>query len=268
MVRMVNGGEQDEARVHDRLEKLRPQLDETEPPSTYTSRMLVATMDLLGITDPFQEVKEEQNRRAAELATRFDAELDRCDSPLYRALILAAAGNVIDVGPQRRFDIQKQLQRLAFARDDSGLLLERLAKAKRVMFILDNAGEVFFDRLLLKRLPEVELTIVARSAPILNDITVTEAAALGLGELGRLIGTGSRYLGVDLKTVSAEFRESYYQADLVIAKGHANFESLVEEGRDGFYLLAAKCELVAERLGVKPGDLVCCYSPGKGERCV
>ncbi|MEO0070075.1 MAG: ARMT1-like domain-containing protein [candidate division WOR-3 bacterium] len=233
-----------------------------EPPSTYTSKLLVATMEFLGNRDPFAKVKEEQNRRAQEMAARLDEKLAEGDEGLKVALKIAAAGNVIDVGPGRSFDINDLLARLHFAHDDSDLLIARLKKARRVVYILDNAGEVIFDKLVLRRLPDLELTIVARSSPILNDVTVEEAKGLGLDRLGRVIGTGSPYLGIDFNTVSEEFLRFYYEADLVIAKGHANFESLVNSKRDGFYLLTAKCEVVADFLGVKPGESVCLYSLG------
>lgn len=245
------------------LEELRRDLDFRAPPSTLTSKLLVATMEFLGEPDPFRDVRAEQNRMGARFAEGFQEVVTRSAVPLSAALLLAAAGNVIDVGPGQRFELQEILGRCRFARDDRARLFQALSQARRLVYILDNAGEVWFDRLVLEHLPPLEVTVVARSHPILNDVTVAEAEALGLGRFGRLLGTGSRYLGVDLNTVSDEFREAYYRADVVIAKGHANFESLVDDGRDGFYILTAKCELVAARLGVGVGDSVCLYSPGR-----
>lgn len=247
------------------LRGLRKNLDLNEPPGTYTSWLLLATMKFLQEPDPFKKTKSEQNRRAQELAARFEQELGEGGNALQRALLLSAAGNVIDVGPERSFDINQFISSHRFTIDHTDRLLARLKRAQQIVYILDNAGEVLFDRLVLKRLPKLAITIVAKSSPILNDITVEEAKGLGLEKFGRVIGTGSPFLGVDLKTVSKEFGQIYYQADLVIAKGHANFESLVDEGRDGYYVLTAKCELVANRLGVGLGESVCYYSPGKGE---
>lgn len=236
-----------------------------EPPSTYTSRILLAAMEFLKSDDPFHEQKREQNEHAAPLAAEAERELAKTAEPLGTALMLAAAGNVIDSGPRHRFRIEDALEDLRFARDDSSLLLERLRSGGSVMYILDNSGEVMFDELVLRRL-KPDLTIVARSSPILNDVTVSEAQALGLGRYGRVIGTGSRFLGVDLDSVSDEFRQAYESADVVIAKGHANFESLVDDGREGFFLLKAKCELVARPLGVALGESACFRSEGsRGE---
>ncbi len=251
-------------RLKERLEKLRGQLDLRQPPSTYTSKMLIAAMEFLGEPDPFRQMRQEQNEKSREWAKRCDAELERKEEPLQVALVCAAAGNVIDVGPRHRFDFAATLARARLAHDDTGRLQEKLKKAQRLVYILDNAGEALFDQLVLKRLAVPAVTIVARSTPILNDVTVDEARQLGFEQLGRVIGTGSPFLGVDLNTVSDEFRAVYYNADVVIAKGHANFESLVDDGRDGFYLLTAKCELVAGRLGVNLGDSVLYYSKGRG----
>lgn len=226
--------------------------------------MLIAAMEFLGNKDPFRQVRQEQNERSREWAKRCDAELERKEAPLKAVLVCAAAGNVIDVGPRHRFDFAATLARAGLVHDDTARLQEKLQKARRLVYILDNAGEALFDQLVLKRLAVPEVTIVARSTPILNDVTVDEARQLGFEQLGRVIGTGSPFLGVDLNTVSDEFRAAYYNADVVIAKGHANFESLVDEGRDGFYLLTAKCELVAGRLGVNLGDSVLYYSNGRG----
>jgi uncharacterized protein with ATP-grasp and redox domains len=250
-----------------RLEQVAMGLSLDEPPSTYTSRILLAAAEFLGTEDPFVEVKQKQNRKAGPLARQADEELEQTDDPLLSALMLAAAGNVIDSGPRHQFRIEDALDDLRFSRDDSGILIERLAQARRVLYILDNAGEVMFDELVLKRLDRVELTIVGRSTPILNDVTVAEAEGLGLGQYGRVIGTGSKFLGVDLSTVSDEFLDAYQAADVVIAKGHANFESLVGHGRDAFCVLKAKCELVARPLGVELGESACYFEDGsKGPR--
>lgn len=264
MIKLVTGEEERWQEVDTRLKEMVPRLDINDPPGTYTGRLLLRAMELLGEDDPFRQLKSEQNREAAIPADELDRALGYDEIGLKQALMAAASGNVIDVGPGRRFDLGRLLGSLRFAHDDFPLLMDRLKTVHRVMYILDNCGEVQFDRLVLKRLPRVNLTIVARSFPILNDVTVEEAKLLGLGEFGAIIGTGSPLLGIDFKTVSPEFLKIYKQVDLVIAKGHANFESLVDGPRDGFYLLTAKCELVAARLKVKIGEPVCFYSRGEG----
>ncbi len=243
------------------LARRRQEMDLNEPPSTATSRILLRAMELLSMSDPFKEIRQEQNRLAKEIVQKLRQE----NPDAKQALLFAAAGNVLDVGPQHNFNIHDRLRELQFARDDSEELFKRIRSARTLMYILDNAGEAVFDRLVLERIKVPDITIVARSRPLLNDITVDEARELGFDTLGRVIGSGSRYLGIDLNTVTDEFKDLYYSADVVIAKGHATFESLVDDGRDGFYLLTAKCELVARRLNVRLGQSVCYYSAGTAD---
>jgi uncharacterized protein with ATP-grasp and redox domains len=265
---MVTGSEERWQELKSRLLEMAKGLNLNEPPGIYTSHLLIQTMEFLKEKDPFQTVKAEQNRVASRLAADFDRIIGADEAGLHQALMIAAAVNVIDVGPGRRFDLYQLLNSLRFELDASAQLIARLKNRARVLYILDNSGEVEFDRLVFKRLSGVELTIAARSFPMLNDVTVTEARALGLEQFGRVIGTGSPYLGIDFQTVSPEFRDEFWQADLVIAKGHANFESLVDGPRDGYYLLTAKCQLVADRLGVGLGAPVCFYANPGGRKDV
>ena len=260
---MVGGDGELEQKVVRHAEVVAKNLSLEDPPSTYTSRILLTVMDLLRNPDPYKQLKAEQNRVVRPIAEKAEREIDEGPEALKAALMLAAAGNVIDQGPRHSFSIDDALSRLRFVHDDSAMLMARLGRASRVMYILDNSGEVMFDMIVLKRLPASDLTIVARSSPILNDVTVSEAKDLGLERFGSVIGTGSSFLGVDLATVSDEFRQAYEQAEVVIAKGHANFESLFEKGRDCFMVLKAKCELVAEPLGVGLGESACFYSKGQ-----
>jgi uncharacterized protein with ATP-grasp and redox domains len=263
IVRLTGGDLALEERVLGYIRDGARALDFCQPPSTYTSHILLTAMGLLDEPDPFRQTKEHQNSTARPIAEALDVELDRSEHPLKSALLLAAAGNVIDSGPGHKHTLDDALRSLQFAHDDSDSLIRRLEGCRSITYILDNAGEVMFDMLVLRRLPSAEITIVAKSGPILNDLTVEEARQLGLGRFGRVIATGSRLLGIDAATVSDEFRRAWLDADVVIAKGHANFESLVHSRRDGFYVLKAKCDLVATELGVKPGDSVCYYSKGR-----
>jgi len=260
IVRLTGGDSDLSERVLGYLSGSFEHLDLADPPSTYTSHVLLAAMELLDAPDPFKAVKQEQNEKARPVAEQMDRELEKASEPLKAALALAAAGNVMDSGPGHKHTLEDALEQLRFLRDDSDWLIERLNSARSVMYILDNAGEVTFDRLVLKRLPKSELTIVAKSSPILNDVTLAEARELGLDEFGRVIATGSALLGVDFGSVSADFKAAYRSADVVIAKGHANFESLAPGLRDGFYVLKAKCDLVANELGVRTGESVCYYA--------
>jgi hypothetical protein len=248
-------------RVLDRIQEL--SLD--EPPSLFTSRVLLETYAALGVEDPFAQVKRQMNEAGSKAAEAARTRIERTNDPLHTAILFAAAGNVIDVGPQASFDLDAALTLLRFKRDDYKVFRERLHGAERILYLLDNAGEIFFDRLLIERLAGYQLTMVVRAGPILNDALLSDAEAAGLKKFGVVMTTGSRVLGVDLAGSSDEFRQAFESADMVIAKGHANFESVVDLDREAFFILKAKCPVVADRLAVAVGDSAFYCSPGKGE---
>jgi uncharacterized protein with ATP-grasp and redox domains len=231
-------------RVLDRIQELT--LD--EPPSRFTTLVLLEVYAALGCDDPFARVKDEMNELGSRAVEKARARVEHSADPLHTAILYAAAGNVIDSGPQASFDLDAALTGLHFRHDDYQSFRDRLHGASTILYLLDNAGEVFFDRLLLERLAGFQLTLAVKPAPILNDATIHDAQAAGLAKFGPVITTGTRALGVDLNEASPEFRTAFGEADIIIAKGHANFESVIDLARDTFFVLKAKCPVVAQRL--------------------
>lgn len=248
-------------RVLDRIQELT--LD--EPPSLFTSRLLLETHAALGVEDPFARARIEMNDLARRVAEAAREKIERSNDPLHTAMLYAAAGNIIDVGPRASFDLNAALAELQFKHDDYHVFRENLHGAQRITYLLDNAGEIFFDRLLIERLAGFQLTLVVKAGPILNDALLSDADAAGLGQFGRVMTTGNRFLGVSYDDSSDEFKSAFDNADIVIAKGHANFESVVDMERDAFFILKAKCPIVAARLKAQEGDSVFDYSPAKSD---
>ena len=248
-------------RVLDRIQEL--SLD--EPPSLFTSQVLLETYAALGVDDPFAQVKKQMNELGSRSADAARSKIERTNDPMHTAILYAAAGNVIDIGPRATFDLDAALANLHFKRDDYRTFRDRLHGAERILYLLDNAGEIFFDKLLIERLAGYQLTMAVKPGPILNDATLSDAEAAGLKKFGKVITTGARVLGIDRIGSSPEFLEAFESADIVIAKGHANFESVVDATRDAFFILKAKCPVVAARLKVQEGDSVFCYSPAQEE---
>jgi hypothetical protein len=231
-------------RVLDRIQGLT--LD--EPPSRFTSRVLLEAYAALGSDDPFAQARKTMNELGAKAAERARDRIAHTPDPLHTAILYAAAGNVIDVGPQASFDLDAALVGLHFKHDDYREFRDRLHGAENILYLLDNAGEVFLDRLLIERLGGYQLTMVVKPAPILNDALVSDAEDAGLPRFGRVITTGTRVLGINLPESSPELQAAFEKADVVIAKGHANFESLIDFDRDVFFVLKAKCPVVAQYL--------------------
>jgi uncharacterized protein with ATP-grasp and redox domains len=140
--------------------------------------------------------------------------------------------------------------------DDTPALREALRAAKSVLYVLDNAGEIVLDRLLVEQMKRKDVTCVVRAAPVLNDVTLDDAVAVGLDKIARVVDPGVPMLGLVLNLASAELQDRFRDADLVIAKGQANFETLCDADREVYFLLRAKCPVVARALGVSVGAAV------------
>lgn len=237
-----------------------------------------------GVADPLAGTKSRQNEVAQSLLPAA-RELVLADAdPFRRAVELAILSNSMDAlfdqepfclgekdrpiakgasGPQ-----QQQLPASWLtARADAAAVREletRAAGARSVAYLADNCGEAVFDRLLLEALRErgVErLTYITRTLPVLNDVTLAEARALGLGELAELLPNGidEHLSGTDWGLLSHGVRRLVEEADLVIVKGGGNYKSLMGEPAlvtRAVFLFQGKCALLCEQLGVPLGTPV------------
>ena len=131
-----------------------------------------------------------------------------------------------------------------------------VANAQRILYLTDNAGEIVFDRLLIEQLEPAQVTVAVRGRPIINDATLADARAVGLHELVEIIDNGSDAPGTLLDDCSQEFKRRFRAADLIIAKGQGNYETLSQERRNIYFLFKAKCSVIAEHAGVALGTHV------------
>lgn len=255
------------------------QLSLDDPPSKYTSRVLDKMYRLLKTDDPYQTIKHEQNEIGKKIYRHFTKETARLADPIHTAIKYAASGNIIDIGPSEIYsthnpnvsyldEINRTIE-TPLKIDDYKKFQEKFRSTKSILYILDNAGEIYLDKLLAERLKGPQLTFVVKARPILNDAMIGDAHKAGLNLLGNIITVSLpdhyRYLGVDFAYTTSEFARVFESADIVIAKGHANFESLLDVERDCFFILMAKCPVVARKLGVEIKDKVFYYSPNKGD---
>jgi hypothetical protein len=174
-------------------------------------------------------------------------------------------GNSIDAGVSLNINIQANIESAladSFAHSDYDQFLKELQRADELLFIADNTGEAVFDRLLLEKLKEYDLkiTYAVRESAILNDITYEGAKELAIDDYAEIIKSGSKAPGMIMDSASDEFLKHYQNADLVISKGQGNLESLYGIESDIYFLLKAKCEVIAEMLDVDKGNFVFIYS--------
>jgi hypothetical protein len=138
-----------------------------------------------------------------------------------------------------------------------------LAPGRRVLYLGDNAGEIVFDRLLIEQMPREKVTFVVKGSPILNDVLIDDASFVGLTDLVEVIDNGADAPGTVLEVCSAAFRERFERADLIVAKGQGNFETLSDTDNNVFFLLRPKCAVLSRHLNCEIGRLVVVQSgPG------
>jgi len=241
-------------RVLDLLRRIRPS---STPPEIGDQVHRIVRREL-GDGDPYRVAKEASTREALAFYPRMKALLAEADDPLETAVRLSIAGNIIDFGLVREYDLLDVVERALeqpFAIDDRVALREALAQVDQVLYLADNAGETVFDRSLLEVL-EVPAVYAVKGGPILNDATREDALAAGIDGVAEVVSTGSDAPGTILDRCSEEFHKLYEEAELVIAKGQGNYETLSEEGRKVFFLLQAKCPVIARDLGVPVGSMV------------
>ncbi|NOX88721.1 MAG: DUF89 family protein [Calditrichaeota bacterium] len=241
-------------------------IDYNTPPPIIGKEVYRIIYEVTGNADPYRELKHKYNSLGLALYDELLRQVYRSSEPVMMAAKLAVAGNVIDFGAQtNEIDIQETVQnidKLYFEINHFDRLIEDLKKAKKVLYLADNAGEIVFDRLFIEILqryyPEIglEFTVAVRGAPIINDATKEDAVMVGLDKIARIIDNGDAAPATDLGHASPEMKKAYRQADLIIAKGMGNYETLDEEDRLIYYLLRVKCSLVSQVISAKKGSLV------------
>lgn len=216
--------------------------------------------------DPYRAMKEREMTLARELYPELSLRAEaasrrrgRKRSNLYKdelrgCLKLAAAANVIDFFREPgsiREDIRKPV---SFAVDDSEQFETKLKDAGKVLYLADNAGELYFDLPLVKWVKRfAQVIYVVKPSPVQDDLTSEDLRRSGLeSEFGKVISTGIASPGVVFSLASAQFKREFESADLIFAKGMGHYEALSELPPEGrfFYCLTAKCMPVADSLGV------------------
>lgn len=219
----------------------------------------------LGLTDPLAAAKREHNATALELLPLAREIIAGQADPLYAAVKFAAVGNMIDFAFGDVFDIETAVRGctdLRFEIDDYPLLLDRLASAESLVMLHDNAGEIVFDRLLLEEirrwreargLPPLAMTSVVKGGPAMNDALRTDADMAGIPGVATVLDTGCQYIGFPPSKVCPDTAAIVRGCDILLSKGLGNFETISdhpEYAGHAFYILKAKCSVVAGALGV------------------
>lgn len=212
-----------------------------------------------GSQDPYRSVKDEAVRSALSVYPLVKRYVQDKGNTLYWGLKASAVGNIMDAALYENVTVDesigKELDR-AFAVCDADRLADRLRNARTLLLIGDNAGETVFDRIFIEGLKDIRVFYAVRGAPVINDATAEDAVASGLGECAAIVSTGCDAPGVLPDECGEEFLNLYRAADIVISKGQGNYETLSDEPREIFFLLKAKCPVIARSLGVDLNEYV------------
>jgi len=237
------------------------QADLVQTPAAISTEVYRIVSELTGVDDPYKEIKEQTNQEALHMLPDLKKMINESADQLDTALHLAVAGNIIDLGIGHNFDLKKDvisILKIPFAIRSVHDFKKELYPGQKLLYLGDNSGEIVFDRLLIELILDhgVDVTFVVKSGPIINDALMQDAVTTGLTDIVPVIESGSDDIGINFKRASKEFINTFITSDFILAKGHGNFGSCDERSENLYFLLKAKCPVVARKLGVKTGDIV------------
>ncbi len=219
----------------------------------------------LNIIDPYEKIKEDCNALANEICNELKLEqiINNSNSPIDTACRLAIAGNIIDFSAHDNIS-DEQIKKIisnclheTIYGSTGQELMKQADKSKKILYLADNSGEIVFDKLLINKLPKKKITYVVKKEPIVNDATMKDAIDVKMTDLVRVIDNGSDAQGTIFSLCSKEFIKEFEEADLIICKGQANYETLSDiKDKKVFYLFKAKCAPVANFAKCKVDSLV------------
>lgn len=217
----------------------------------------------IGYEDPYREMKRFYNQYFLDRLQEYDEKICSIEEAVKYAIV----ANIIDFNPIHA-DVEKDIkhyfsniEELNLTINDIKTLIIDIKNAKKILYLGDNCGEICFDKLLIERIKalnsECKVWFGVRGEAVINDNIIEDAQLVGMDEVAEIISNGDSSLGTILSRVSKEFLEVYKEADVIIAKGQANYESLSEEKENIYFLLMTKCKVIAADIGVSEKALIC-----------
>ncbi len=255
---------EDPARREELLRKLLREIAEADwqgSPPVMGQRIHRIIRRELACDDPYRAIKDRMNRTAAHLLPSVRAAMRRQADPREAAVRVAIGGNLLDSGAKTQIaaeDLPGHMDGIWTQplRGDAAALFRAAEKAHSILYLADNAGEIFFDRVLIEALPAEKITVFVRGKPVINDATLEDAVAAGIPEIAPVFDNGSDAPGTILEDCSEEFRGWFERADLVMAKGQGNYETLSDTAKPVFFLFTVKCPVIAGHIGEPVGSMV------------
>jgi len=237
--------------------------DPEECSAAIATKLHKSVYETLQNKDPYAELKHTSNLIATSLVPKIEGLTKTSPDPLRTSMLCAIIGNIMDFGidgssahPQMLEDVFDTLYEEGLGYDDYQKLRALLKNATHLILFTDNCGEIVFDKILCRELkhfnPKLHITAVVKGEPILSDATIEDAQEIKLHEVvDALFTTGCFAVGVDFSRLPAEAKKALKYADVIIAKGMANYESFSETTyRPIAYLLRTKCSAIARSMNL------------------
>jgi len=238
------------------------EMDFYKSPPAMGQRIHRLIRELLGDDDPYRQIKDRSNRLAMKLYPELKKSIEQSSDLLETAVRFAIAGNIIDLGVNSQLDesiiyktIEDSMKNALFPNNINDFR-NAVDLATDILYLGDNAGEIVFDRLLIEQLPYEKVTFVVRGSPVINDATLVDARFAGITDIVEVIDNGSDAPGTILEDCSPAFCARFEKADLIIAKGQGNYESLSDIKKNILFVLIAKCPVISRDIGCDVGSLV------------
>ncbi len=208
--------------------------------------------------DRYAQEKLDSNRFVTERMEQLRQLAAAQPDPVLAGLKFAILGNYLDYSALRgKISFEKLEDMIASALEMEleeaccEKLRSDLAGARELLYVTDNAGEIGFDRICAERIqavyPDLNITFCVRGGPAMNDATRDDAAAVGVPF--PVIDNGTCIPGTDLSRVNAQTLHAFEAADVILAKGMGNVETLLGCGYNVYYAFLVKCQRFVSRFG-------------------
>ncbi len=270
--RIANANEKEQKIIIDLIAKKIPSLSFDATPPEMGKVINNIIIEVTNNKDPFYAIKQNSNKQVLLIYDHLKMKIVHAKDSLLMAVKLAIAGNIIDYGANINLKLENELERI-LKQEDSIIKKEnkkffayedfktRIIKAKNILYLADNAGEIVFDKLLIEEIlrvnSKVNIIFAVRDKPAINDVLIEDALFCGLDQFAEVISSGSDAPGTILSLCTPNFIERFNQADVIISKGQGNFEALSDKNLNNpiFFMLIAKCPQVAKHIGCELGNV-------------
>jgi len=236
--------------------------DKTISAPELTEKILTVQEELLGCSTDYSTIKSHFNSLVMSIEGEIEAKINSSSDKFKTALLYAMSGNFIDFGAMESVDEAKLFETLDNAENieiskiEVENLRQEIIKAENLVYLTDNCGEIVLDKLFIKTIkelnPEIKVDVIVRGQAVLNDCTIEDAVQVDMYSVADVIPNGTAVAGTCLDRISFEAKDLIDAADLIIAKGQGNFETLHHCGKNIYYLFLCKCNMFASRFKVKP----------------